>query len=361
MRRKLPQGVVYGLLVAACLAAAVYSAQKPPGRTQAPAGPAPVTSTALPAPAEPGGPRPRVKLYTEELRQRYPYVSLAELLKYEAAAKKAAPPRLTAEARKRLEATEKGFNAQQSWSVRAKSLQMLHSGEVENFISREGFGRERMPVPSPRYLEFPPTPPIAFAPAPSASLGQDDAPRVALSGKGTTPAGTPGLFPSTNLLMQFHDNGRFDFYNVEGLGHVKDRDHVAGFQPHQFRYTATAVDLRGGRAGPAAPPAKERWLIQRLELVSLLKHEKPAVYVSRHLPRMQELKKAPTRPLDDFEGQALQALQEGEDLQAEATPNHIRMLGSIRAARQCLDCHEVKRGELLGAFSYDLRRDPPLP
>jgi hypothetical protein len=30
------------------------------------------------------------------------------------------------------------------------------------------------------------------------------------------------------------------------------------------------------------------------------------------------------------------------------------MLGSLRAAKQCLDCHNVQRGELLGAFSYRL-------
>ena len=31
-----------------------------------------------------------------------------------------------------------------------------------------------------------------------------------------------------------------------------------------------------------------------------------------------------------------------------------QMLGSLRAAKPCLDCHNVQRGELLGAFSYRL-------
>jgi hypothetical protein len=36
------------------------------------------------------------------------------------------------------------------------------------------------------------------------------------------------------------------------------------------------------------------------------------------------------------------------------------MLGSLRAQKQCLECHRVPHGSLLGAFSYELRRDPPI-
>ena len=50
----------------------------------------------------------------------------------------------------------------------------------------------------------------------------------------------------------------------------------------------------------------------------------------------------------------------GEDLVTDATVNRIHLLGAVRAARQCLDCHNVERGALLGAFSYELRRTPPL-
>jgi len=32
------------------------------------------------------------------------------------------------------------------------------------------------------------------------------------------------------------------------------------------------------------------------------------------------------------------------------------MLGSLRAAKQCLECHTAKRGDLLGAFSYVLHQ-----
>jgi len=38
--------------------------------------------------------------------------------------------------------------------------------------------------------------------------------------------------------------------------------------------------------------------------------------------------------------------------------NQVRMVGAIRMAETCMKCHEGKRGDLLGAFSYDLVRDP---
>ena len=105
---------------------------------------------------------------------------------------------------------------------------------------------------------------------------------------------------------------------------------------------------------------EEHWAIHRMELVSLLKFKKPAVYVSANLPKMEELDDAVTRPLDLFESDALSQLQKGEDLVPHATTNRIRMLGSLRADKQCLECHDVKRGHLLGAFSYVLLRDPAL-
>lgn len=43
---------------------------------------------------------------------------------------------------------------------------------------------------------------------------------------------------------------------------------------------------------------------------------------------------------------------------AQATTNRIEMVGSLRAEEQCLQCHDAERGELLGAFSYELIRDP---
>lgn len=137
-----------------------------------------------------------------------------------------------------------------------------------------------------------------------------------------------------------------------------DRKNVAGFESHQFRTAPFARDLQV--MGKAAEKGKERWVLRRLELVSLLKFEKPAVYVSDQLPRMEDLQNAPKRGLASFEEKALKSLFEGEDLITEATPNRIRMMGSLRASKQCLECHQGERGALLGGFSYELLRDPAI-
>jgi hypothetical protein len=99
-----------------------------------------------------------------------------------------------------------------------------------------------------------------------------------------------------------------------------------------------------------------RWLIRRIDLVSLLTHEQPVAYVSVNLPRMDELRGAATRPLTQFERRALTALRAGSNLQVDASADHIQMLGAIRAVKQCLDCHDARRADLLGAFSYRLQR-----
>jgi hypothetical protein len=109
----------------------------------------------------------------------------------------------------------------------------------------------------------------------------------------------------------------------------------------------------------ADPDDDSKWTISRLELVSLLKFDEPRVYVLDHLPRMDQLSSdnAPTRPLDAFESESLAKLRTDEDVVVKGEGTDYRMLGSLRAAKQCLDCHGVLRGELLGAFSYSLRHE----
>ncbi len=68
---------------------------------------------------------------------------------------------------------------------------------------------------------------------------------------------------------------------------------------------------------------------------------------------MDELKDAPTRELDFFERKALDRLRTDEGVVIKEQPGGIRMVGSIRAAKHCLECHSARRGELLGAFSYE--------
>jgi len=100
-------------------------------------------------------------------------------------------------------------------------------------------------------------------------------------------------------LNGLHRAGVLDFVNFENFGYIQDRRHVSGFQSHQF-----------GKV----PEPSAAYRVETLDLVSLLLHDKPVAYVSANLPRMDELKKAPTRPLDRFETGGLEKLRGGEDL-----------------------------------------------
>lgn len=96
-----------------------------------------------------------------------------------------------------------------------------------------------------------------------------------------------------------------------------------------------------------------------MELVSLHKHGAPRVYVSETVPRMEDFSKVKTRELTAFETGALAKLKGGDDFGVEAGSDQIQMLGSLRISNYCAQCHDVPRGTLFGAFSYELRRDPP--
>jgi hypothetical protein len=299
----------------------------------------------------------------DELRKKYPYKSIAPRLKYEdgrtARSRSRAKPKLGAAARRQLEQADSV--TPEELVIRVKSLEMLHSDKVAEFVTKQGFGVGRMLTfePSPRFLPYPPSPPLVFKERPTQSSETASHEIVALPPQGVLEEAGGAWSPSLEMLSDFHAMDRSMFASPASLGHIKDRRHVAGFQSNGFlglpslyhpQYTVT----EDREIHP------ERWQIGRLELVSLLKHEKPAVYVSEHLPRMEELKDAKTRPLSDFEKSALEKLIDGEEIVSEAGANDIRLVGALRASKQCLKCHQATHGELLGAFSYDLFRDPPV-
>ena len=245
-------------------------------------------------------------------------------------------------------------------------LHFLHDNAVADFINSPGFGVSRRIEPRAEYIELPAPPAISLPPPPHDSPWEDSG-TARLSAPAAAGGPASRLPPAEQSLRGLHEDGFLDFVNPGGFGVVWDRQRARGFQVHHFRKMP-------GLAEPSS--TMERWRVQRLELMSLLRHEEPAVYLSDHLPRMDELRDAPTRPLDAFETRALPALQRGADLRFEYSPavversgdrsttgstaegssDQIQMLGSIRALKQCTACHAAERGELLGAFSYTLRR-----
>lgn len=131
-----------------------------------------------------------------------------------------------------------------------------------------------------------------------------------------------------------------DFGDPFRFGIIKDRMHVAGYQSHLISDEPKMKELK----------------VERLDLVSLLLNAEPAVYETDELPQMEKLKGVPTRPLDEFESMGLKKLQAGENLYIREYGDGIRMLGAVRNVKQCVACHGGERGDLLGAFSYVLRK-----
>jgi len=176
--------------------------------------------------------------------------------------------------------------------------------------------------------------------------------------------------PTQQLVQRFHLATTQGFADATSTGYVRNVDEVAGFQPHQIRHSIQSVsNLRMTDSEelekdyPGTVRADVAWKTNRIQLVSLLLHEKPAVYETENLPNMEELSGAnvPIRRLNAFEEDGLPRLNAGENHVSIATHNRIIMLGAIRASTSCLECHSVKEDELLGAFSYEFLRSPREP
>src|SRR5262249_17458005 len=187
------------------------------------------------------------------------------------------PPTLAEPALKRLNLVEARVDEKSRGGVRHRwrqqSLVTIHEDTLHAFVNSPGFGVSRMPRVSEASLSY--------------GLRQD--PPVPNPGKQEL-TWSPGQWEDGGAtdaggLHELHQKSVLDFVYPEGFGVVKDRRNVYGFNAHQF----------------SAVPRGERWETQAVELVGVLVHSQPVVYVSANLPRMDELRKAPTRPLDVFE------------------------------------------------------------
>jgi hypothetical protein len=260
-------------------------------------------------------------------RQEFAFVSLAERIPK---GRRISPHRpLDGEAKKRWDNLDANLATYQN--RRAELLKALHERSRKFFVESPGNGSGRFMIPDERILV-------------------DGWPFT--STEASAQPGEPAMFPvspgepltrlsPTSDFYFYHDGAMFDFLDPTRFGYVKNRDHVAGFRSHGFRHLGV--------------PVYKPWRVQTIQLIGILLHDEPVVYLTDKLPRMEQVHQGTSRPLDFFEDAALPALLEGEDLYIVQKDETIRMLGALRATKTCQQCHDAEVADLLGAFSYTLR------
>ena len=181
-------------------------------------------------------------------------------------------------------------------------LKRLHEGTTSLFASSPGFGAVRMIRPSNYNLT-------------AGYYTSDEAPNQpgTRSLRGNRFEESVGqILPDDDPLHVFHRGNTVEFAFAPGFGYVKDRKAVAGFLSHRFT-------LLPKNPGP--------WKLQSLELMGLVLHPEPVIYVSDRLPRMDQLNGISTRSLDLFESEGLGRIRSGEDLYVREWPESMRMIG----------------------------------
>ena len=197
-------------------------------------------------------------------------------------------------------------------------LRMLHDNSTQLFVEGAGFGvgRMRRLTPSDMHLADP------IRLAEPVSL-----PEPAIAGQAPPITTEDGVLAEQPVngdkdLSTLLQQSREDFLNPLGFGYVRNRGDAMGFLSHRFT-----------KAPIYTIPAAGSWRIDTLDLISMLKHKEPVAYVSKNLPRMDELRDAPTRPLDEFERERLSKLQAGEEISAAQGPRRLRVLGALARRR----------------------------
>jgi len=319
------------------------------------------------------------KRVARRLQKKFPFVSLTDRLAYESKSEKYVKKST------RSPSSDPNSESQPLLGGREGALKALHEGRVNGFVGSPGFGvmrtvprsaifylaaKESSLVESPKMVELDRRgfnasfgDSIFF---PKGSAAEDLLAEEELKTDDAKFVGEQ--FNRPKWFLDAHRNVTRGFTMTSGA-YVRSPDQVAGFKPHEviyFRWKAQDEDPASDRSYPIRIPdigssrlyskiVGQNYAVLRVDLVSLLVHQKPLVYVSEKLPNMEELSPDVMRELDPFEKAALVKLENGESLVARQKDDTILMLGPIRASGKCLECHSVREGDLLGAFSYVLK------
>jgi hypothetical protein len=260
---------------------------------------------------------------------KYPFVSLEPRLAFERRQPLKDATIVEQPLSKEVLANLEDFEDRNEYVFRALMLHRLHDNTYHQFAIAAGFGNSRMGRFNPSYVELEPRPTITMP----------------------LTINYMSLEPTTRELNRVALDVNLDFLDPERTGYVRSRSAVAGFESHGF---AKLPDELQGTKDKGEGNRSPRWRVSRLELVSILRDAEPTVYVAKNLPRMDQLDDVVRRPLNDFERKSLPKLVADQDVVFEEQAKGIQMLGAVRASTRCLECHDGKRGKLLGAFSYEI-------
>lgn len=106
----------------------------------------------------------------------------------------------------------------------------------------------------------------------------------------------------------------------------------------------------------------KRCEVMRIELIGLTDEFGDRYFDGFAPPRKTDFDGWSSRDLSYVEIEAIVTLRSGEALSQHLPPladdarydEAFRLMAPLRAREQCLDCHQVEKGELLGAFAYSL-------
>jgi len=140
---------------------------------------------------------------------------------------------------------------------------------------------------------------------------------------------------------------------------------VDNFEPIHARYVQEFVDTEGfGMSRVISNPFFQEshpftinhheYNVTQLELISLLEHNPPAIYITSGRPSKDFLAHSETRPLTTVEQTLLQSIVSGQNVVITPDQNGLIMLGALRPQTACLECHDTNEQNLLGVFIYHL-------
>ncbi len=221
---------------------------------------------------------------------------------------------------------------------RVGALQRLHNGRIDMFVKSPGFGIGRFFIPSLEDTNYPVLRDFTFSQMPNDEFEEMESSYFRYRSWGDRITDERSL----------HLEGMMNFVEPDSWGLVIKPQQAFGFRPHGF--TLPLQNMGQSYLKHAG------LRLSSLQLISLHRFESPRVYVLEHLPRMDQLIKedVPTRELTRFELASTKQLEDADSLvRFQSTPsNGLEMVGAIRAYQSCLECHNVRRGDMLGAFTY---------